>query len=185
MKEAKIQQLIDHPKAGKDRRVQEEIFRSSYGYGLTVARAYASDETEAREILQESYIKLFREIERSSIMEWKPWFRRVVINTAIDFYRKKQRDWKIRELRTSQPAVFNTAVDELNQADLLQLLQTLPPTYRLAFNLFVLEGFSHPEIARQLSISVGTSKSNLSKARAKLRELAPVYFSLKNKTNHG
>ena len=185
MSDREIQELVSHPRIARDRRLQQAIFKATYGYGLTVARAYASDETEARDILQDSYIKLFRELEVNAIREWKPWFRRVVINTAIDFYRKKQRDWKIRELKTSRSAVFNAAVDELNQADLLQLLQFLPPTYRLAFNLHVLEGFSHPEIARRLRISVGTSKSNLSKARKKLKDLAPAYFSFENRINHG
>lgn len=185
MTDTEIQQLINHARAGKDRRIQEAIFRACYGYGLTVARSYASDGIEAREILQDSYVKLFREIERQEITEWKPWFRRVIINTAIDYYRRKQRDWKIRELKINRPVVLNAAVEELNQEDLLRLLQLLTPAYRLAFNLHVLEGFSHPEIARRLGISVGTSKSNLSKARAKLREIAPAYFSLENKIKHG
>ncbi|MEM9836720.1 MAG: RNA polymerase sigma factor [Bacteroidota bacterium] len=170
-----------------NRKAQLAVFEHCYGYGLTVARYYASNAADAKDILQDSYVKFFRQLNEGQLVQaWKPWFRKVIIRTAIDYYRRKKKQGKIIDLaRQRRTTVDNLATESLNQADLYRLLQQLPPSYRLVFNLHVIEGFSHPEIARQLGISVGTSKSNLAKARRKLKIIAPPFFSLENKLSHG
>jgi RNA polymerase sigma-70 factor (ECF subfamily) len=94
-----------------------------------------------------------------------------MINTSIDYYRKQPRNTysiEIDEVRTLSSSQAD-AIEEINEKDLLKLVQSLPPAYRTVFNLYVLEGFKHEEIAKKLNIHVGTSKSNLAKARKHLQ----------------
>ncbi|MEM6770999.1 MAG: RNA polymerase sigma factor [Bacteroidota bacterium] len=167
-----------------DARAQERLSRYCYAYGITVALYYSSDREEAEEILQDSFLKTFRHLLTATPpSDFKPWFRRVVINTAIDFYRKRQAGWKVFRL-PSRPPAENAAISQLNEQDLYLLLQRLPPVYRLVFSLYVLEGFSHAEIAQRLDISIGTSKSNLHKARRKLQKLAGPFLSIDTKLSN-
>ncbi|MEL6276534.1 MAG: sigma-70 family RNA polymerase sigma factor, partial [Bacteroidota bacterium] len=149
-----------------DPRAQRRLYQQFYAYGITVALYYCDDRSEAEEVLQDSFLSVFRHLESKHIpKEFLPWFRRIVINKSIDYYRKRQSSWRVFKLPVTQPmATHNEAIDALNQRDLYHILQKLPATYRLVFNLHVLEGLKHPEIAQQLGISIGTSKSNLSKA---------------------
>jgi len=162
--------------ARNEARAQEQFYRNCYAYGITVALYYASSREEAQEILQDSFLKVFQHLlAKEPPQELKPWFRRVIINTAIDYYRKRQSGWKVFSLPVRQPEQ-NMAVEKLNDQDLYCLLQRLTPIYRLVFSLHVLEGLPHADIADRLGITVGTSKSNLHKARRKLQKLAAPFF---------
>jgi RNA polymerase sigma-70 factor (ECF subfamily) len=158
---------------------QRALYAYCYGYGLTVALFYSGSREEAEEVLQDSFVKLFRYLLREAALPQGllPYFRRMIINTAIDACRKQQRYGSL-SLPLLPTISYNSAVEQLNQEDLYRLLQRLPPSYRLVFNLAVLEGRSHAEIGQRLGISTGTSKSNLHKARKLLQRMASPYFNL-------
>ncbi|WP_225586874.1 RNA polymerase sigma factor [Algoriphagus sp. Y33] len=104
---------------------------------------------------------------------FKPWFRKVLVNLCINYYKKHQQQVHetgfefIPESKDSQPS----ALDDMQYDELARLIQRLPTAYRTVFNLYILDGYTHEEIAGMMDISIGTSKSNLSRAREKLREL--------------
>lgn len=168
-----------------DTAAQFMLYEQTFPYGLNVALHYCGSRQEAEEVLQDAYIKVFRYLEtQGGVDDFKPWFRRIIINTAIDASRRKK---SIRQALPTLDISFshNLAEQELDQQNLYALLQYLPAKYRLVFNLYVMEGFNHPEIAELLGISVGTSKSNLSRARKRLRKLAPPYFLLDQQFSNG
>ncbi len=169
-----------------DAAAQRAWYTYSYAYGITVALYYSSKREEAEEVLQDSYVKVFAHFSRGqpAPVHHRPWFRRIIINTAIDYYRRQQQQRRGLIVLLTAPVCHNRAVETLDTADLYRLVQCLPPTYRMVFNLHVLEGYSHPEIARRLRISVGTSKSNLHKARTQLQRLAGPYFNLDNELSN-
>lgn len=158
-----------------DRRSQKALYDRFYGYGLAVALPYCSDADEAREVLNEAFLKVFTGIGRyNPAQPFTAWLRVIVVRTAINRYHHRMRepDWLELDEALLHPADLpNEALDQLSAEELMRLTQRLPPAYRLALNLYAVEGYSHAEIAEMLGISEGASKSNLSKARARLRQL--------------
>ena len=139
---------------------------------LAVCLRYARSTFEAEDMLQTGFIKVFRHLDSyRGAGSFEGWVRKVMVNTAIEMYRKNQRSGFLVELDVTREDVQETfSMDALECEDLLQVIQTLPDGYRVVFNLYALEGFSHKEIADLLQISEGASKSQLSRARAWLRE---------------
>lgn len=161
----------------KDRRQQKALFDLYYKYGLAVALAYCSHMDEAREVLNDAFLKVFDRIkDYDTSKPFEAWFRIIVIRTAINYYRKKENEVKWTDYEENAN-IENLADDveegitDMSPDEVLKLAQQLPPAYRMAINLYAVEGYSHQEIAENLGISVGTSKSNLSKARARLKYL--------------
>jgi RNA polymerase sigma-70 factor (ECF subfamily) len=160
---------------------QRRLYHKYYPFARNVALSYADHESGADDIVQDSFIKLFRYLEADAFTgNFDKFFRRIIVNTGIDHYRaRKRRSLLADNLRRVKVGnSVNAAEVELEEQDVFRFLQQLPPRYRLVFNLFVLEGLSHPEIAKRMRISEGTSKSNLSKARKRLRSLVGPYFKL-------
>lgn len=171
--------------AGQQPAAQARLYERAYAYGINVALHYSGSREEAEEVLQDAYVKTFRHLaEHGPPDDFRPWFRRIIINTAIDAYRKRSARWLAFVLPESGFS-HNAAVEELNNQNLYALLQHLPPRCRMVFNLYVLEGCPHAEIAERLGISPGTSKSNLFKARKRLQALALPYFSLDQQFSNG
>ncbi|MCK4749878.1 MAG: sigma-70 family RNA polymerase sigma factor [Bacteroidales bacterium] len=139
-------------------------------YGICLQ--YASSEEDAEDILQEGFIKVFAKLEQvKNPAAFPGWIRRLMINTALEKYRshvilQRVDDFKGEVHEVSDNSIFG----ELTCEELVVLIQTLSPKYRLVFNLYAIEGYSHQEISEELGISIGTSKSNLSRARAILQE---------------
>lgn len=141
---------------------------------------YAEDDDEAKDILQNGFIKVFKSIENyKGDGSFEGWIKRIVINTAIDNYRRKKVKPVIVDTDMTD-RVGGKLADEVEEDSIYQQIpiskvldsvQKLSPAYRTVFNLYVLEGYNHNEIAEMLNISVGTSKSNLSKARLNLRKM--------------
>jgi len=123
-------------------------------------------------MLQMGFIKVFQHIDSyRSVGSFEGWIRRIMVNTAIEMYRKNLRSSFSVEIAEAYEDPQQTfSIDTLECADLLRVIQTLPDGYRVVFNMYALEGFSHKEIADALHISEGASKSQLSRARAWLRE---------------
>ncbi len=152
---------------------QKKLYEDHYPVMYPVCLRYATDEDEAMDILHEGFIKIFRHIAKYQVgTSLKAWIKRIMINTAIDFYRKKSRRRAedidgARTVSSRDPDVISS----MSAEEIIQSLQKLSPAYRSVFNLYVIEGYSHKEVAAMLSISESTSRSNLVKARHKLRNI--------------
>lgn len=167
----KLDILLIECKRGKSGS-QEELYRrfASAMYGLCLQ--YASCEDDAQDILQEGFIKIFAKLDQVKNPAALPgWIRRVMINTALERYRSQIILQRVDEVREEYDEVTgNEALERITCEELTGLIQTLTPRYRMVFNLYAIEGYSHKEISEKLGISVGTSKSNLSRARTILQE---------------
>jgi RNA polymerase sigma-70 factor (ECF subfamily) len=166
-----INDLMEGCKAG-DRQMQELLYKQTAAKMLAVCMRYAKDRMEAEDVLQMGYIKIFQKIkEYRGDGSFEGWIRRVMVNTAIESYRKNLRSLNVVEIDEAyeQPSTgfdFGT----LGMQDLMKVIQKLADGYRMVFNMYVIEGYSHKEIGETLGISEGASKSQLSRARAILKE---------------
>ncbi len=164
----------------RERRAQEQLFKLFYGKMMGVCLRYIKDQDSAQEVLQEGFIKIFDKLEAFDYKgSFEGWMRRIMANTAIDSIRKSRRDPYLMEDDTFFHAETENVMEAREEAEKLELkaevameaIQELSPAYRTVFNLFVLEEYSHREIAEMLNISEGTSKSNLAKAKANLSKI--------------
>ena len=157
------------------RQSQELLYRQFYGYAMSVCLGYVSTREGALEVLNDGFLKVFTRLDQyDPAQPFKGWLRRILINTAVDHYRQEVRHYHHEDVEQIQQTAVSESVDAFSQLaheDLLALVQQLSPAYRLVFNLYVIDGFTHEEIAGQLGISVGASKSNLARARENLRVL--------------
>ncbi len=140
---------------------------------MWVCLRYARSREEAEEILQEGFLRVFTYIKTfKGSGSFEGWIRKIMVNAALFLYRSKSSLQPVIRLNNDKHnAAGETDIDSaMNEKELLSLVQTLPAGYRIVFNLYVFEGYKHREIAQALSISEGTSKSNLSDARAYLQK---------------
>lgn len=151
---------------------QEELYRrfASAMYGLCLQ--YANNEDDAKDVLQEGFIKVFEKLDQvKNPAAFPGWIRRIMINTALEKYRSQVHLQNVDEIKeTIAEPGGNEIFETLACEEVVAVVQTLSPRYRMVFNLFAIEGYTHLEIAAELGISVGTSKSNLSRARAILQK---------------
>lgn len=139
---------------------------------MAVASQYASDREDAIEVVNDAFIKVYSSLEKFDIeLSFKAWFRKIVVFTAIDHYRKRKKDAheSLDNLYVTNDNIEPNVFSDIGENDILKCVQELPMSYRTVFVLFVVEGYKHHEIADMLGISEGTSKSNLSVAREKLK----------------
>lgn len=171
-----LQELIERCQKN-NRQAQEELYRKFYSYGLTVCMHYCYDRAEAEDVLMEGFYKVFTKIASyNTEQEFKPWLRKILVHSAIDYHRKYHKLNATEDLSIVEGnAIEYNGLDKLQYDDLLYMLQQLPPQYRLVFNLYEMEGFTHEEIANQLGIGPSTSKSNLTRAKQKLRKMVEIY----------
>jgi len=153
------------------RSAQEELYQKYYGYAMSISLPYTINEDEAMEVVNDGFIKVFKHINfYDSNRPFNGWFRRILINTAIDNFRHNKNHYYHLDSGDIEVSDFNdNIIDEMSANEILNLVQNLPPAYKMVFNLYALEGYKHKEIAEMLNISIGTSKSNLAKARNKLK----------------
>lgn len=154
-----------------DRRSQKTLYDQFYGYALVVALPYSSRFEEAREVVNDAFLKAFVGLDKyDATLPFKAWFRTIVVRSAINYYYKYIDRLPLTALDEAINIGFeDDFLDNTLSDEVLALVQKLAPSYRLALNLYVLEGYSHAEIADLLGISVGTSKSNLFKAKRDLK----------------
>lgn len=162
-----------------DRASQKALYEQHYSKMLGVCLRYAKDKDEAKDILHEAFLKVFTNLKNfNGTGSFEGWIRRIMVNTAIDHLRKNKQNYLIVSTVYANEKAGNL-VEEVNEEDLmlnidkediLKAVQELTPAYRTVFNLFVIEEFTHKEIAEMLDISEGTSKSNLSKAKFNLKK---------------
>jgi len=146
---------------------------------------YAANETEAEDILQESFIRAFKGLDGfSGKGALGAWLRMITVNTALEQYRKNKSLKKIGELfdfSDYQLALGDDEIEQLELEDLLQKIQDLPTGFRTVFNLYAVEGYTHKEIGEKLGISDGTSKSQYSRARIMLRTMIEKELEIEKK----
>jgi RNA polymerase sigma factor (sigma-70 family) len=135
---------------------------------------YCHQETDVVEIVNDGYLKIFKTIDGFTAKyenieaSFMGWVKKIMIYTAIDHYRKNVKESFKVELDSHYTGIVDdaeNAIDAMSYKEVIALVQKLSPSYRTVFNLYVLDGFKHEEIAKELNISIGTSKSNLAKAR--------------------
>ena len=163
--------LINGCLAG-DRRMQELLYQRFSPKMYAVCLRYASNADDAQDLLQEGFIKVYRNLGKfRKEGSFEGWMRRVFVNTAIEHYRKKVNLNSISD-REEQTIADNSlnVLDQLGEQDIIQLVQELAPGYRSVFNMYVIEGYSHKEIGEIMGISEGTSKSQLARAKAILQK---------------
>jgi len=156
-----------------DSKAQGELYRKFAPKMFGICLRYAKNQMEAEDVLQEGFIKVFRYLkDYKSDGSLEGWVRKTMVNTAINFYKKKIKYQKDVSLDKTEPInnEEESAIDKLSAKELLELIHKLPDGYRMVFNLNVIEGYTHKEIGKMLNISENTSKSQLSRARGVLQE---------------
>ena len=156
------------------RKAQEKLFKLYYGKMMYLSLRYHPDKDTAQEVVQEGFIKVFEKIKSfDKTGSFDAWISRLMTNTAIDYFRKKS---KISFTEINDPITHSLyeEEDDLEEMELTakqakEAIQELSPAYRTVFNLYVIEEYTHKEIAEELGISEGTSKSNLAKAKQNLK----------------
>lgn len=159
---------------------QKQLYASFYGYLMVVSMRYAKNNDDAVEILNDGFLKIFRGLGRFKSLhgnltaDFKGWIKKIIVHTAIDHYRKYDKynhNADINDTHYETADVDESQLEKISYKEIIDCIQQLSPAYRTVFSLFVLDGFSHEEISDQLGIAVGTSKSNLSKARQHLQKV--------------
>ncbi len=157
-----------------DKRAEELLYRRYFSFAMSICIRYTGDQYEAMEIVNDSYMKVLGSIKNlDSSKSFRSWYGRILVNSAIDNYRRNAKhvshlqftDFEMTEEHEAPVSA------ELSANEILELFNRLPDNYRMTFNLFEIEGYSHEEIGQMLNISTSTSRSNLFRAKKMLRML--------------
>ncbi len=163
-----------------NRQSQKEFYHSYYGFAMGICMRYCNSHDDAMEVVNDGFLKVFKNIGsfnprhenyEASLMGW---MKTILINTAIDHFRKNKNNYLTSEIDGAHAEItdtLETAVDSMSYKEIIGMVQSLSPSYRTVFNLHIIDGYKHEEIAQQLNISVGTSKSNLAKARMNIQKM--------------
>jgi len=172
MGEEELRQLIGGC-IKQDRGSQKMLYKAFYGFSMGICLRYANNREEAAEVMNQGFYKVFTRINTyDTSRPFKAWLGKIMMNVSIDYYRANLKMAYTEDLDKAEHVSNGDMPDrKLNYDDLLGMIQKLPNAYRTVFNLFAIEGYSHDEIAGMLDISSGTSKSNLHKARQKLKQM--------------
>lgn len=161
----------------EDPKAQEALYRMFAGKMFSLCLRYAQSYEEAQDNLQEGFIKVFKNIRQFRFEgSFEGWVRRIMVNVSIQEYRSQYRLYPLSGQEKNEALCLDNISDHVSEEDLMRLIRELPPRYRLVFNMYSIEGYSHKEIAEQLDITEGTSKSNLSRAREILQEKLKKYY---------
>ncbi len=170
----------------KDRRSQQRMYEIFYGKMLAICMRYTKNVDQAQDLVQEGFIKVFDNLGKyKHDGSFEGWVRRIFVNNAIDSFRRKKHDHILPDSDlqlinladdTDEHAFFEEQLQEIRPEDVMVAMQQLTPAYQMVFNLYVMENMSHQDIADKLGINVGTSKSNLSKARVNMKKILAKQF---------
>ena len=189
----------------KSEKHREALYKKYFGYALSVAMLYNRERNDAIEIVDDSFLKVFLEIGRFDTKQpFKGWLRKIVINTSIDKFRKKNRELPlfgyeefpeisvnydhanqanlsshdIHSLNSMQPGI----ISQLTANEIIAMLNSLPEIHKTIFCLYEIEGFSHEEIGGQMNIPASSSRVYLTRAKKRLRELYQAYYQTSQNT---
>lgn len=164
-----LEQLIEQCKK-RDRKAQEQLYNLFGSKLFSVCLKYSRNKTEAEDNLQDSFVTIFSKIGQYKFKgSFEGWIKRITVNTVLQKYRKENVFDIVHEDIEDDVVATEIDDDEVTLDYLLSIIQELPDRYRLTFSLYVLDGYSHKEIAQMLEINEGTSKSNLARARTILK----------------
>jgi RNA polymerase sigma-70 factor (ECF subfamily) len=166
------EELIQKCKAGNLKDL-EKLYKHFYGYAMGVGFRYLADREDVLEVVNDAFIKVFKSIHTyNTTMSFKPWLRKVVVNTALDRYRKNQRQVEMVGLEKANEITGRTfQTDDLTVKEILKLLDALPELQRVVFNMYEIDGYSHEEIGTMLNIPASSSRVYLARAKEKLRSV--------------
>jgi len=153
-------------------RAQETLYRMLAPKMFGVCLRYAKDSTEAEDNLQDGFIKMFNNLKNfRNEGSLEGWVRRIMVNVSLEKFRKQNLLYPVEDMRKYELHSFNNnIIEQISANELIDLVQELPPRYRMVFNLYVMEGMNHKEIGEEMGINEGTSKSNLARARDILKQ---------------
>jgi len=176
-----LKQLINDCK-NNDRKAQEQLYRLYSPKLFAVCLKYSRNYNEAQDNLQDGFLIIFDKIEQYSFKgSFDGWLKRIMINNVLQQYRNQTFLSLVNE-EIEEDFELNLEDENISLDFLLSIIQQLPERYRLVFNLYVLDEYSHQEIAEMLTINIGTSKSNLARARMILKDKIEQYKNEENKT---
>jgi len=185
---SEIKKILKGCLAG-NRRDQELLYRRYAAKLYAVCLQYSGNDEEARDILQEGFIKIFDNLPHYKYEgSFEGWIRRIIVNTALEKYRARHNLYRVDDIDMIPDPDAEPDTEDyagLEASDLLGIIRELPPKYRMVFNLFAIEGYSHKEISKMVNISEGTSKSNLSRARVILQRRVGSYTGFKKRIING
>lgn len=172
--------------ASGDVRAQEVLYRKFAPKMYGVCLRYSKDRTEAEDNLQEGFIKVFLNIQKFRHEgSLEGWIRRIMVNVSLEKFRKQNIMHPVEDVAIYEKPNFSEEIlDKISANELLELVQQLPPRYRMVFNLFVMEGMTHQEIGDEMKITTGTSKSNLARARDILKRKVNELYNLVDKNEN-
>lgn len=171
-------EILKRAKKGKID-AQEQLYQQYSVMLYVLCQRYARDRSEANDILQEGFITIFKDLNQyTGKGDLGAWMRKVMVNTALQYIRKWKKDWN---WESSEDHLLNLEIEEsahsnLNMEEMTKIIQQLPPGYRVVFNMYVIEGYSHKEIASKLDISESTSKSQLHRAKQAIRNKMEAFL---------
>jgi RNA polymerase sigma factor (sigma-70 family) len=165
-----------------NRQMQEFLYKKFSPKMYGVCLRYAGNTEDANDILQEGFIKIFKNIGKfRSEGSFEGWIRRIFVNTSIEHFRKKVKLYNVTEVQenTIEDKELD-ALDLLDAKDIISIVNELSPGYKAVFNMHIIEGYSHKEIAGILGITEGTSKSQLARAKGVLKKMVEIRLNKKN-----
>jgi RNA polymerase sigma factor (sigma-70 family) len=160
-----------------DRKAQQELYKMYYSKMMGVCYRYTKNSEDARDILQDGFVKVYSNLNKYNFKgSLEGWIRRIMVNTAIDHFRKHKDVFFVDDeegyiLENSKVESSDSIYSQFGEEIIMEAIQSLSPAYKTVFNLNVIEGYQHKEIAEKLNISEGTSKSNLAKAKQNLKKI--------------
>lgn len=167
-----LMEVVERCLKGKES-AMKKFYEHFQGFALSVCMSYCENRDHALEIMNDGFLKVFKSLDKvENIDRIKPWLRRIMINVAIDHFRKniKNQTTQLPE-NIIEPNFGETSVyAKLSSEDIMLAVQSLPTNYRLVFNLYAIEGYSHKEIGEMLKMAESTSRANLSLANGLIRE---------------
>ena len=181
-----LDDIIKKCSAG-DRKSQSLLYQRFAGKMYGVCLRYSKDATEAEDNLQEGFIRVFTKIDQFGFKgSFEGWMRRIMVNTSLEKFRKQNNLYPVEDITVYEgKQLSEDLLAQITANELLNLVQELPARYRMVFNLYAIEGFSHKEIGEMMGISEGTSKSNLSRARVILQKKVYEKFGVeRSKVNN-
>ncbi len=167
-------------------RAQAKLYELFAPKMFAVCLRYSKDRTEAEDSLQDGFIKVFTYIKGFRHEgSFEGWMRRIMVNVSLGKYRKQHIMYPVENVGVyEQPNFTDDILAKISATELIEMIQGLSPRYRMVFNLFVMEGMNHKEISEEMNISVGTSKSNLARAREVLqRKVKELYREVGTNAN--
>ena len=161
----------------KNQLAERQLIKQFYGFAKSICQRYGANEEEVEEMINDGFLKMFNNLHKYDAKQpFKAWLRTIMTNGSIDYYRKQHKF----SLHIGLENAYTESIDEdlissISAQEILALVQKLPPSYRMVFTMYVVEGYNHREIGELLGVQEGTSKSNLAGARQKLQEMIRHY----------